>query len=71
LSLVFAEPEGMIEHFLLGTGEAFILPAKALQECFTQAHIRLDPMATGAAARTYSILLGEKRKVAAALLAVS
>lgn len=71
LSLIFAEPEGAIEHLLLGTGDAFVLPAKALKERFAEAHIRLEPMATGAAARTYSILLGEKRKVAAALLAVS
>ncbi len=71
LSLVFAEPEGEIEHFLLGMGEAFFAPSKGLKERFFQAHIRLEPMATGAAARTYSILLGEKRKVAAALLAVS
>jgi uncharacterized protein len=71
LELVFAEPEGTIEHFLLGTGENLVPLGKALRERFAKAHLRVEPMATGAAARTYSILLGERRLVATALLAVA
>jgi uncharacterized protein len=37
---------------------------------FRDARIGVDVMQTGAAARTYNILLGERRAVAAALLAV-
>ena len=32
--------------------------------------LRIEPMTTGAAARTFNVLLGEQRKVGAALLAV-
>jgi uncharacterized protein len=71
LAAVFAEPEGSIEHFLLGTGENLVPLGNDLREHFAKAHIRVEPMATGAAARTYSILLGERRLVAAALLAVA
>ena len=37
---------------------------------FREARIGLDVMQTGAAARTYNILLAENRKVGAALIAV-
>ena len=66
---VLAEPKGAIEHLLIGTGTR-MLPLFALREALGRAGIRAEPMATDAAARTYSILLGEKRRVAAALLAV-
>lgn len=42
----------------------------ALRERFAAVGIALEPMNTGAAARTYNILLAEQRPVAAALLAV-
>ncbi|EFG37836.1 hypothetical protein BAZG_01167 [Brucella sp. NVSL 07-0026] len=35
-----------------------------------QHHISSDPMSTGAAVRTYNVLLAEDRAVAAALIAV-
>jgi uncharacterized protein len=70
LALVFAEPKGAIEHLLLGTGDTLVPLSKALRARFAEAHIRVEPMGTAAAARTYPILLGEKRRVAAALLAV-
>ncbi len=59
-----------IEHLLIGTG-ATLLPLFDLRAALRRAGLNAEPMATAAAARTYSILLGEKRKVAAALLAVS
>lgn len=66
---VVSEPKGAIEHLLIGTGP-HMLPLFDLREALRKAGIYAEPMATGAAARTYSILLGEKRRVAAALVAV-
>ena len=59
-----------IDSLLIGTGPT-MLPLFELRDALTQAGLRSEPMATAAAARTYSILLGEKRRVAAALLAVA
>jgi uncharacterized protein len=70
LEPVFQEPRGSIEHLLIGTGREFVPLDPELRQLLLRAGIRPEPMPTGAAARTYSILLGEKRRVAAALLAV-
>ena len=59
-----------IDHLLIGTGTA-MLPLFELRDALAAKGLRAEPMATAAAARTYSILLGEKRRVAAALLAVA
>jgi uncharacterized protein len=69
LAAVFDEPEGAIEHLLIGTGAGFVPLAPALRKALRARGIVGEPMATGAAARTYNILLGEKRRVAAALIA--
>ncbi|VTZ25450.1 conserved hypothetical protein [Methylocella tundrae] len=69
LGPVFAEKPGLIEHLLIGTGREMVPISAALRQRLRAAGIRAEPMQTGAAARTYSILLGEKRRVAAALLA--
>ena len=66
---VFADG-GEIDVVLLGTGAAHVMPSPEVRAAFAEAGIGLEPMTTGSAARTYNILLGEKRKVAAALLAV-
>ena len=55
---------------LLGTGVTQIFPDAALTRAFADAHIGLEAMSTGAAVRTYNILLGEKRAGGAALIAV-
>lgn len=61
---------GEIEILLVGTGrDAAAFPA-ALRQLFREAGIGLDVMQTGAAARTYNVLVAENRKVAAALIAV-
>ena len=69
---VLAEARGLpgIDHLLIGTG-ARMLPLFDLRDALRAAGLAAEPMATDAAARTYSILLGEKRRVAAALLAVA
>ncbi len=70
LTPLFAEPAGAVEHLLVGTGLDLVPLSASLRERLRAAGIRAEPMATGAAARTYPILLGERRRVAAALLAV-
>ncbi len=55
---------------LLGTGVEQIFPARELKQAFEASGIALEAMATGAAARTYNVLLAEGRLVGAALLAV-
>lgn len=69
LAPLFAEPPGLIEHLLVGTGTELVPLDATLRKRLRDAGVRAEPMSTGAAARTYSILLGEKRRVAAALLA--
>lgn len=56
---------------LLGTGTEQIFVPPAIEKVFVDAGLTLEPMSTGAAARSYNILLAEKRKVAAALIAVA
>ncbi|GLS44938.1 Mth938-like domain-containing protein [Methylobacterium brachythecii] len=60
-----------IELLLVGTGIDIAPFPEPLRRRLKEAGIGLDAMQTGAAARTYNILLGENRKVAAALIAVA
>jgi uncharacterized protein len=55
---------------LLGTGLQQVFPKPATRAAFAAAGIGLEAMDTGAACRTYNVLLAEKRTVAAALIAV-
>lgn len=52
---------------LLGTGTTLRFPAPALSQQVIQKGIGIEIMDTGAACRTYNLLLAEGRKVAAAL----
>lgn len=56
------------EIVLLGTGNMLRFPHPRLSVALSQARIGLEVMDTYAAARTYNILMGEGRLVAAALL---
>ncbi|MCJ2014365.1 Mth938-like domain-containing protein [Methylobacterium sp. J-076] len=67
---VQAEAAG-IELLLIGTGLDIVAIDPALRGWLKEAGVGLDVMQTGAAARTYNILVGENRKVAAALIAVA
>jgi uncharacterized protein len=69
LAPLFAEA-GAIEFFLLGTGSEIKPLPDALRWQFRDYRIGVDAMTTGAAVRTYNILLGEDRRVAAGLIAV-
>jgi len=66
---VFGEAD-KIEIFLVGTGRELKPLPPALRQAFREAGISADPMSTGAAVRTYNVLLAEDRAVAAALVAV-
>ncbi|MGE0626336.1 MAG: Mth938-like domain-containing protein [Hyphomicrobiaceae bacterium] len=59
-----------IEVLLLGTGSSQVFPPAALRQALAAENIGIEAMSTGAAARTYNILLAEQRLVAAALIAV-
>lgn len=67
---IFAEAEG-IEILLLGMGAEMRRPPRLVLDALEARHVPVDYMSTGAAIRTYGILLAEKRQVAAALLAVA
>jgi uncharacterized protein len=65
----FAEKDA-IRFLLLGTGAQQEEPPVPVRRAFTEAGMGLEAMSTGAACRTYNILLGEGRAVGAALIAV-
>jgi len=66
---VFAEKD-RIRFLLLGTGRSQVFPSLEIRNAFAAAGLGLDPMDTGAACRTYNVLLAERRELAAALIAV-
>lgn len=53
---------------LLGTGARQVFPAPAFGARFLRAGIGFEVMDTGAACRTYNVLVSEQRNVAAILL---
>lgn len=61
---------GEIEVLLVGTGQNLKPLPAALKAALKARGIASDPMSTGAAVRTYNIMLSESRAVAAALIAV-
>jgi uncharacterized protein len=61
---------GAMRVLILGTGADQVFPAAAVRRAFVKAGLALEPMDTGAACRTYNVLLAEGRAVGAALIAV-
>jgi uncharacterized protein len=59
-----------IELLLIGTGQRMALLPSKLQAGLRAMGFGIDIMDTGAACRTYNVLIGEERRVAAALLPV-
>ena len=55
---------------LLGTGRRQEMPGAEVRRAFVAAGVTLEAMDTGAACRTYNVLLAEGRPAGAALLAV-
>ncbi|HZR77202.1 Mth938-like domain-containing protein [Bradyrhizobium sp.] len=60
----------LIDTLIVGTGTDVWIAPNRLREALRAVHIGLDAMQTGPAIRTYNIMIGERRRVAAALIAV-
>src|SRR5579871_867486 len=69
LQRVFDAANG-IDTLIVGTGTNMWVPPAELRSALRAVHVVLDAMQTGPAIRTYNIMLGERRRVAAALIAV-
>ena len=61
---------GALDLFLIGAGHDPWVLSQALRARFREVSLSVDTMATGAAVRTYNILLAENRRVGAGLIAV-
>jgi uncharacterized protein len=59
-----------IDTLIVGTGAGVWLAPQELRNALRAVRVVLDTMQTGPAIRTYNIMLGERRRVAAALIAV-
>ncbi|MFN0194904.1 MAG: Mth938-like domain-containing protein [Aestuariivirga sp.] len=59
-----------VDFVLLGTGASVRRPPNSVHRAFAEARLPFDVMDTGAAVRTYNIVLAERRRVAAAFLPV-
>lgn len=66
--LLAAEPRPAV--LMLGCGKGMSLLPREVKAALRAAGIVVEPMDTGAACRTYNVLLTEGRDVAAALIAV-
>ncbi|AQX19505.1 Mth938-like domain-containing protein [Bartonella sp. WD16.2] len=64
------EEADQIEVLLVGTGVELLRLPETLRALLREKHISTDTMSTGAAVRTFNVLLAENRAVAAVLFAV-
>jgi uncharacterized protein len=69
LQRVFAAANG-IDTLIIGTGTNVWRSPSHLREALRSVGVVVDVMQTGPAIRTYNIMIGERRRVAAALIAV-
>jgi uncharacterized protein len=69
LRRVLAEAES-VDVLLVGTGASLMPLDAALRRALSSASIVAESMSTGAAVRTFNVLLAENRAVAAALIAI-
>jgi len=69
LERVFAAADS-IDTLIIGSGTAVWLPPPDIRQALREVSVVLDAMQTGPAIRTYNIMMGERRRVAAALIAV-
>src|SRR3954452_5084756 len=60
----------LVDTLVIGTGNAVWMPPSWLRERLRKLSVVIDAMQTGPAIRTYNIMIGERRRVAAALIAV-
>jgi uncharacterized protein len=59
-----------LDLLLIGSGPVGVMPAMELRQSLADLGVALEIMDTGAACRTYNVLLAEVRPIAAALIAV-
>jgi uncharacterized protein len=59
-----------IDTLIVGTGNEVWIPPSWLRDRLRRVSVVIDAMQTGPAIRTYNIMIGERRRVAAALIAV-
>lgn len=59
-----------LDLVLIGTGRDIWVMSDALRRRFRELHLIADTMTTAAAVSTYNVVLAERRRVAAALIAV-
>jgi uncharacterized protein len=64
------EAANSIDTLIIGTGAGMWLPPAELRAALRAVRVVVDAMQTGPAIRTYNIMMGERRRVAAALIAV-
>jgi uncharacterized protein len=62
---------GTVELLLIGTGARMAQIDRTLRQTLRADGVVIEVMDTGAACRTYNVLMAEGRRVAAALIAVS
>ena len=67
LSIVLAEPPTLL---VIGCGDRFVPPSQNLLAALKEPGVALEWMDTGAACRTFNVLLTEDRAATAALIAV-
>ena len=67
---IFQEAD-QIEVLLIGTGNSLVPLNNEVRSKFRELKIIADSMSTGAAVRTFNVLLSENRAVATALIAVA
>jgi uncharacterized protein len=70
LEPAFARADGL-DFFLIGGGRDPFVLSEQLRQRFRDLSLSVDAMPTGAAVRTWNVLLAEGRRVGAALIAVA
>ncbi|WP_051228371.1 Mth938-like domain-containing protein [Pleomorphomonas oryzae] len=69
LALVLAEVASL-DMLLIGTGNDLVPVKRSVAEALREQGLKHEAMSTGAAVRLFNVMLGERRRFAAALLAV-
>jgi uncharacterized protein len=69
LQRIFAAANS-IDTLIVGSGTEVWVPPSDLRSALRSVHVVLDAMQTGPAIRVYNVMIGERRRVAAALIAV-
>lgn len=69
LALVLEEAAGL-DMLLVGTGDDLVPLKRDVADALRELGVKHEAMSTGAAVRLFNVMLGERRRFAAALLAV-